>query len=69
MFTVNFTDEPNNAITETESFKIASNFLDNTSNVGIIDIKTAAPLKYLNKFQRTLELLLINCEINLILTW
>ena len=28
-----------------------------------------APLKYLSKFWRTLEILLINCEINLILTW
>ena len=27
------------------------------------------PLKYLSKFWRTLELQLINCEINLILTW
>ena len=28
-----------------------------------------APLKYLNNFWRTLELPLINCEVNLILTW
>ena len=27
------------------------------------------PLKYLSNFWRTLEMLLINCEINLILTW
>ena len=27
------------------------------------------PLKCLNKFWRTLEMPLINCEINLILTW
>ena len=27
------------------------------------------PLKYLSNFSRTLELSLINCEINLILTW
>ena len=27
------------------------------------------PLKYLNNFWRTLEILLINCEINLILIW
>ena len=27
------------------------------------------PLKYLSKFQRTLEITLINCEDNLILTW
>ena len=28
-----------------------------------------APLKYLSNFWRTLELLLISCEINLLLTW
>ena len=27
------------------------------------------PLKYLNNFGRTLEMPLINCEIDLILTW
>ena len=27
------------------------------------------PLKYLNNFWRTLEMLLVTCEINLILTW
>ena len=27
------------------------------------------PLKYLSNFWRTLEMSLINCEINLILTW
>ena len=29
----------------------------------------AVPLKYLSNFWRILEMLLINCEINLILTW
>ena len=28
-----------------------------------------APLKYLSNFCRTTEMFLINCEINLILTW
>ena len=27
------------------------------------------PLKYLSNFSRTLEMPLINCEVNLILTW
>ena len=27
------------------------------------------PLKYLSNFWKTLEMLLINCEINLILSW
>ena len=27
------------------------------------------PLKYLSNFQRTLKILFINCEMNLIITW
>ena len=37
---------------------------DGTKNVEIM-----VPLKYLSNFWRTLEMLLVNCEINLILTW
>ena len=37
---------------------------DGTKNVEIM-----VPLKYLSNFWRTLEMPLINCEINLILTW
>ena len=33
------------------------------------DVQIAASLTYLNNFWRTLEISLINCEINLILTW
>ena len=36
----------------------------NTKNFEMI-----VPLKYLSNFWRTLEMLLINCEVNLILTW
>ena len=32
-------------------------------------LKKIVPLKYLSNFGRTLELPLINCEVNLILTW
>ena len=31
------------------------------------DVKIAVPLKYLSNFWRTLEMPLVNCEINLIL--
>ena len=34
-----------------------------------INVEIAVPLKYLSNFWRTLEILLINCEVNLILTW
>ena len=33
------------------------------------DVEIMAPLKYLSNFSRTLERPLINCEVNLILTW
>ena len=33
------------------------------------DVKIAVLLKYLTNFWRTLEMPLINCDINLILTW
>ena len=59
-------NEPNNVITESESFKFK--FLDNTNNAGITNAKIAAPLKYLSNFWRTLEMPLINCGINHILT-
>ena len=32
------------------------------------DAKLAVPLKYLSNFQRTLEMSLVNCEVNFILT-
>ena len=59
-------DEPNSITKDSESFKFKSKSLDNT---GIINPKIAVPLKYLNNFWRTLEMTLINCKINLILTW
>ena len=62
-------EEPNHAITESELFKSKSKFLENANNAGIIKAKIAVPLKYLNDFWRTLEIPLINCKINLILTW
>ena len=41
-----------------------------TNNNGKIDnVEIMVPLKYLSNFWRTLEMPLINCEVNLILTW
>ena len=39
------------------------------SNNGTKNVQTMLSLKYLNNFWRTLEMSLINCEINLILNW
>ena len=36
---------------------------------GTKGVEIMVPLKYLSNFWRTLEMPLINCEINLILTW
>ena len=33
------------------------------------DVEIMVPLKYLSNFWRTSEMPLINCEVNLILTW
>ena len=33
------------------------------------DLEIIVPLKYFSNFWRTLEMPLINCEVNLILTW
>ena len=56
-------DKPNDNITDSQLFKFKSKFLDNTNNASIINAKTAALLKYLSNFWRTLEMPLINCEI------
>ena len=58
-------------ITEnSESFKYKIKITGKTPNNGNAkDIEIIAPLKYLSNFWRTLEMPLINCEVNLILTW
>ena len=40
-----------------------------TENDGTKSVEIMASLKYLSNFWRTPEMLLINCETNLILTW
>ena len=40
-----------------------------TGDDGKQNVELMVPLKYLSNFWRTLEMFLINCEINLILTW
>ena len=65
-----YEDDPNDNITQSESFKSKTKITgktaaaDNTKDVEII-----VPLKYLSNFWRALEMPLINCEVNLILTW
>ena len=40
-----------------------------TENGGTKNVEIMVPIKYLSNFWRTLEMPLINCEVNLILTW
>ena len=57
-------------MTQSESFKYKTKIRGKTSAAeNTKDVKIAVPLKYLSKFWRTLEMPLINCEINLTLTW
>ena len=44
-------------------------FTDQTGNNGTKNVEIMVPLKYLSNFWRTLEMPLINCEVNLLLTW
>ena len=67
-----FRDEPddNDDMDESESFKSKIKItgkIPNNSNEK--DVEIIVPLKYLSNFWRTLEMPLINCEVNLILTW
>ena len=54
-------------LTDSCNFKVK--FTGQTRNDGTKDVELMVPLKYLSNFWRTLEMPLINCELNLILTW
>ena len=51
------------------SFKFKTKIAGRRRNDGTKNVKIRVPLNYLSNFWRTLEMPLINCEINLILTW
>ena len=65
-----YRDKSNNDITNSESFKLKARItgralVDDSTKYA----ETAVSFKYLSSFWRTLEMSLINCEINLVLTW
>ena len=63
-------DDPNDNMADSESFKYKVKITGKTSDDGNIkDVEIIVPLKYLSNFRRTLEMRLINCEVNLELTW
>ena len=53
----------------TDSFNFKVKITGQTGDDGTKDVEIMVPLKYLSNFWRSLEMPLINCEINLILTW
>ena len=65
----------NNAVVDVEdanlsdSFNFKAKITGQTGNGGTKDVEIMVPLKHLSNFWRTLEMPLINCEVNLILTW
>ena len=63
-----FRGEPENDIENSESFKSKIKITGKTPNNGK-NVEIMVPLKYLSNLWRTLEIPLINCKINLILTW
>ena len=65
-----FRDEPDDDLADSESFKSKIKITGKTpNNRNEKDEEIIVPLKYLSNFWRTLEMSLINCEVNLILTW
>ena len=65
-----FRDEPDDDLEDSESFKSKIKITGKTPNNGNVkDVEIMVPLKYLSNFWRTLEMPLIHCEVNLILTW
>ena len=65
-----FRDERNDNLANSESFKSKIKITGKTPAAGNEkNVEIMVPLKHLSNFWRTLEMPLINCEVNLILTW
>ena len=58
-----------NGANATDSFNFKTKITGQTNNNGIINVEIMVPWKYLSNFWRTLEMPLVNCEIELILAW
>ena len=62
--------DSNDNITQSEPFKSKIKITGKTPAAGNTkDVEIIVPLKYLSNFWTTLEMPLINCEVNLTLTW
>ena len=58
-----------NGANATDSFNFKTKITGQTNYNGRIDVETMVSLKYLSGFWRILEMPLIHCEVELILTW
>ena len=67
-----YRDEPKNPLSSnSESFKYTTSIVGKTpeNNDSLTNAKLAIPLKYLSNFWSSLDIPLINCEVELISTW
>ena len=67
-----YRDESSNPLSSnSESFKYKTNIVGKTpeDNDSLTNAKVVIPLKHLSNFWRSLNIPLINCEVELILTW
>ena len=67
-----YRDEPSNPLSShSESFKYKTSIVGKTpeDNDSLTNAKVVIPLKHLSNFWRSLNIPLINCEVELILTW
>ena len=67
-----YRDEPSNPLSSnSESIKYKTSITGKTheNNDSLTDVKVVIPLKYLSNFWKSLDISLINCETELILTW
>ena len=65
-----YKDDLNDNTVQSELFKSKIKITGKTHAAGNAkDIEIIVPLKYLSNFWRTLEMPLINCEVELMLTW
>ena len=62
---INFFTEAN----PTDSFNFKAKITGQTGDNGTKNVEIMVPLKYLSNFWRTLEMRLINCNVNIFLTW
>ena len=58
-----------NGVNATDSFNFRTKITGQTNDDEIINVEIMVPLKYLSNFWSTLEMPLINCEIQLIFDW